>query len=453
MDTLRHNHKALPRATRREIAVLARVAILGYLLLLLATMAGAQQPDILVIVIDDMGIEYAPGWGVGLDPVAMPNLEALAATGTRYDNFWVDPLCSPTRALLLTGLWGYETGVGTVVQHDDHSLNPQLDTLPEILGAAGYATGLFGKWHLGDQFGAMTPIAHGFDRYEGPLLWKQDKADPSFFDYAWTEVEMGSPPVHTEVVDEHMNGRVNEAAITWILQQSGPWLAVIGSPMAHQPFHFPPGYEPQSNSDPEAFSDRAMYRAMLQSWDDDLAGLLAVAADAHVIVVSDNGSPPEVADPPFDELSAKGTLFQGGIRVPCVIRSPAVPAGVVTDPASAVDLLPTVLSWAGIAAPAGLRGEALPAASGRFVYAERMAPNGVGFAPSVWNIAATDGHYKLVRRVAGGAYEMFYDLDVDPNEQETPLDLAGLAPGEQAAYEVLAAFLDERVDERIAQIQ
>ena len=123
------------------------------------------KPNFIVILADDLG--YGDLGCYGATDVATPNLDRMAKDGAKLTSFYVSPVCSPSRASLMTGCIARRVGIGGVLfPRHDHGLNPDEKTLPELLKAKGYATAIIGKWHLGNQ-DMFQPLNHGFDMWYG----------------------------------------------------------------------------------------------------------------------------------------------------------------------------------------------------------------------------------------------------------------------------------------------
>ena len=417
------------------------VLLLAVLAGLLTATARSQADNTLLIVADDFGVDSLGLYGVGQNPPSTPNIDALAANGVRFDRAYACPSCSPTRASLLTGRYGFRTGIGAPVSGMSGGLAASEDLLPERLATVGVATGLFGKWHLGSDLGAQTPTAEGFDVFVGTLRGSV----PSYSQ--WQKIENGSTMqstayVTTDTVDE---------ALAFIQQQSGPWFAQLSFHAPHTPLHAPPaslhsqnleGLDP--SADPVPF-----HRAMIEAMDTEIGRLLAglgtsTLAATNVVFVGDNGTAGVAVLPPFDPQRSKGSLFQGGIRVPLIVSGPAVGGStprVEPSLAHVVDLFPTLLTMQGAPSAAEdgvdlsehLQASSAPAAR-RFAFSEAFA-GATGMAMPGDGEVILDEHYSLVRNVRpnGSVRERMFDLLADPLELDDLLQQP-LAPGAAAAY-------------------
>jgi hypothetical protein len=160
---------------------LARLAAL-FAALTLHAQAAEPKPNIIVILADDLGYgDLACYGGAG---VATPHLDRMAQEGAKFTSFYAAPVCSPTRASLMTGSIAQRVGIGGVLfTRNNHGLNPEEKTLPELLKAQGYATAIIGKWHLGNQ-DLFQPLNHGFDTWYGTPASNSQEFDSTLKKYA-----------------------------------------------------------------------------------------------------------------------------------------------------------------------------------------------------------------------------------------------------------------------------
>lgn len=315
-------------------------------------------PNILIIIADDFGVDAAsfdasdPCYEVGdvSNDANAPNLAALCREGVRFSNAWAMPVCSPTRATMLTGQWPFRHGVtataggGTTISTDSYSLPRALDD-----GGSGYATAQFGKWHIGGR--ATTPLEMGWDHYAGHLGGVLGDF------YAWDRTTDGE----TTTSETYATTANVDDAIGWIGSQDPdqPWLVWLAFNAPHTPFHVPP-------SDLHSFGELPPYEdgldpvpyfaAMVEAMDAEIGRLLTHLRDTDafdntvVIFIGDNGTSGRVADrPPFDRGRAKGSLYEGGLNVPFIIAGPSIRGGRSEDAlVSVVDVFATVLELAGV---------------------------------------------------------------------------------------------------------
>ncbi len=285
--------------------------------------------NILLIVADDIGVDNISVYAEQPNYTAQtPNIDTLANEGILFRNAWANPMCSPSRAGLLTGRHAFRHGVTSPAGYL-HVLADSEETIAEALSAAGYATALFGKWHLGSGTGEY-PTNQGFDHYSGGLSSRVKNY------YSWTKTVItsqgGSPSSSTET------GYATEVTATeaasWINQTTGPWFVEVAFNAPHAPFHVPPDNTYSiglsgSAGDPCRGSARPdCYRAAAESMDHYINEMLtsigtATLNDTLIIFVGDNGTPENViieeAGLPFDSSHGKTTVYEGGVNIPIII--------------------------------------------------------------------------------------------------------------------------------------
>lgn len=391
----------------------------------------AQSPKVLLIVADDVGVDSVGCYGLGSSPPPTPNVDALAAGGVRFTNAQACPTCSPTRASILTGRHGFRTGIGVALGGGSAGLATSETLLPEILVPAGVRTGLIGKWHLGDDAGALTPTNEGFDVFTGAL----QGAVANY--YSWPKVENGvvatsTTYATTDCVDE---------ALAFVASTPGgqPWFCMLSFHAGHTPLHSPPaslhtqnlaGLDPTTTPVP-------FYKAMVEAMDSEIGRLLAalppsVRSATNVVFVGDNGTAPLVVQAPFDPTRSKGTIYQGGVRVPLIVNGPAVAGSPRVEAAlvHAVDLFATIAALHGVDARAAVPGatvldavDATPLLTAS-LQAVRTTSYSQAFTGSTAMSTPGDSEgirdlrYELLRfvRPNGTVREEAYDLQSDPFE-------------------------------------
>lgn len=374
------------------------------------TAEAEKPPNFLVLIGDDMAVETVACYGVGSAPAKTPHIDQLCDTGMRFDNFWSQPVCSPTRASILTGQYGFRNGVGTPVNSPDidypvpekpansppeggargvggrnrrgnrelrenpnakragytepanarPSISIDAYGLPTALradGALGYKTAAFGKWHLAsDENGGLEhPSILGFEHYAGGF---NGGAVESYF--AWSKV------IDARITDGRTGYATTDLvndAVEWIADRDAdePWLAWVAFNAPHSPFGAPPAdilsEETAATIAALEFGDEMhpFYAAMIEAMDTEIGRLLASIdpdelANTYVIFLGDNGTPGEAVTAPFVRGRTKGSVYQGGVNVPFVVTGPGVESGTVTQAlANSVDLYATILELAGTA--------------------------------------------------------------------------------------------------------
>jgi arylsulfatase A-like enzyme len=293
-----------------------------------------------------------------------PHIDRLARQGLRFSSYYVSPVCSPTRAALMTGQYGPRTGIYTVplppppgVQRKMKAPGTRMNltaekvTIAQALKDAGYATGMFGKWHLGDT-GGNHPSRRGFDQ---AII-----ADRTHYDFK------PIPPVDVPP-GTYLADFLTDQALRFIDEnRARPFFLYLPHFAVHVPHQAKPELRARfEKKAPVGGQGNPTYAAMIASLDESVGRIvgrldeLGLAKDTVLIFSSDNGGvharvmPGVTSNAPL--RLGKGTAYEGGIRVPFVVRWPGVvPAGAVTDEVAAhVDLFPTLLEIAGARAPAG----------------------------------------------------------------------------------------------------
>ncbi len=403
-----------------------------------------------MIVLDDFGVDALGCYGVGGDPAPTPNMDALAARGVRFENVWSAPVCSPTRAAIQTGRLGFRTGIGKLVEAgkpDEWALQLSEVTLPEMLDAGTgrrFAHAAFGKWHLGNESvgGWRAPNDAGYDHYSGALLRGPD----AYFE--WPAIVDGERTTRSGYLPE----ATVADALAWTRKAREPWFCYLALHAVHAPLHRPPEElcSLQAGDDAEP---RDLFHAMVEATDTLLGRLFdelgEELAHTNVILVGDNGTLGSIVPEPFARR-AKGTLYEGGIRVPLIAAGPRVAQGGVTCAAlvHVADLFATVADLAHVDLATTLPDVELDSLSllpyledpsrsslREILYSESFEPNGP--APSESRRAARDARFKLI----AGANEELFDLARDPFEQANLLPLDEDDPA-RPAYEALRQLLE-----------
>lgn len=399
--------------------------------------------NVLLIVADDVGVDLIGAYGESAAAPCTPRIDALAKSGLLFRNAWASPVCSPTRAALMTGRYGFRTGIGGVITNTTPGLPLAETTLPESL--ADYTSACIGKWHLSGNLGNLHPNQSGFDHFSGIL-------GGSVNNYSqWPRVTNGVQAPSSE----YTTSAFTDAAIAEMASMPEPWFLVVSYNAAHTPFHVPPAELCVPDGCANAWcdslgpnpNDRQLARAMMESLDAEIGRLLGALdsthPDTYVFFLGDNGTTPSASIPPFQPNHAKGTMYEGGINVPLIVRGPGVAAGECEGLVAAVDLFATIgeLGQSPGAAEDSVSMVpyfAEPTLSLRSsVYSETFTPNG-GAPPFAAHSRAVRGaRYKLIRRT--GQADEFYDLELDPFE--TANLLPGLTSAEQFEHDALAAEL------------
>jgi arylsulfatase A-like enzyme len=453
MQMRKRNSKssAQPRGLRGFVGCALALA-LG---IALAAAAPARARDnFLIVVGDDLGVDKVGVYsrddlyghpGEGANPPPTPTIDGLAAEGVLFRNAYANPACTPTRAAALTGRHGFRTGIGGV----GGELPTGERILPELV-AATHANAALGKWHLGPNGDADHPNDSGFDYYAGAL-------GGGVGDYtSWQKTTQGvtvqGHPVYatSDSVDEAIAAIAGFGANPWFV-----WLA-FNAP--HTPFHAPPpALHTQTLSGDPDDTPIDHYAAAVEALDTELARLLAsipqdVLDDTTIIFFGDNGTPRQAVEAPFDPNRAKGSVYEGGVNVPLIVKGPHVPVANRGSESLAlvgtVDLFATVADIVGVFSAAQdslsllpyLQDPALPTRAIRhYAYTEIFSPDGFGPYDDQRQ-ALRDDQYKLIRR--DGVDAELFDLIADPPESMNLLD-AALTPDQQDALDRLSAWMDD----------
>lgn len=330
-------------------------------LILLSSLALAEKPNVLLIVADDLG--YHDVGFQGSQEVPTPHLDKLAATGVRFTNGYVShAFCSPTRAGLMTGRYqhrfGHENNPAWKPESTTEGLPLDQIMLPQLLKKAGYTTGAVGKWHLGahPQF---HPLKRGFDEYFGALGGGHQyfPGDKGGAEYTIPLNRNGAEAAHTDYLTTQFG---NEAAafVERHAAEDKPWMLYLAFNAPHTPLQAPKVWLDKFSHIQNV--NRRTYVAMVAAMDaaigEVLGKLEATKQTENTLVcfISDNGGPnlSGRGQGNFTDNTplrgAKGDLFEGGMRVPFVMRWPAkLKPGTYDQPVIALDLLPTAVALAG----------------------------------------------------------------------------------------------------------
>jgi arylsulfatase A len=423
--------------------------------------AAPARPNVILMVIDDLGWADSAVYGSPL--YETPAIDRLAKDGARFTHFYsASPVCSPTRASLMTGQYparvgitdwigGNGTGIVQPPPNADHLALAQV-TLGEAFAAAGYATGYIGKWHLG--VGPHMPSAQGFaftravNNAGQPASYFFPYRDPK-----WEAVNV--PDLDDGREGDYLTDRLTDEAIRFLEQsRAQPFFLVFAHYAVHTPIQAQAelkakyearvsalyGNEPAAartevGATTKTRQDNPAYAAMVESVDRSVARVrdaldrLGLAKNTVIMFVSDNGGLSTLAGPRSSAPTAnlglragKGWLYEGGIRVPAIIAGPGIKAGVVVrTPAVTTDVYPTLLSLAGLESrPAqhrdGVDLRPLLGGSGRVsrdaIFIHFPHYHGSGNRPSS---AVREGDWKLIEWLEDGRVELF-DLARDPAE-------------------------------------
>ncbi|NDV19962.1 sulfatase-like hydrolase/transferase [Pseudodesulfovibrio sp. JC047] len=343
--------------------------------------AKSQQPNILIILTDDVGILNVEAYHRGLMSSRTPNIDRLADEGMLFTDYYSQPSCTAGRSAMITGQLPVRTGLHSVgLPGGPVGLHPDTPTLPELLKELGYTTGQFGKNHLGDR-DEFLPTMHGFDEFWGWLYHlnaMEYTTDPEFpkgeagapfaprnVIHAWAtsdgkqtiEDDGPLPPKRMKTLDDE----VNKHTLTFIrdaVDKKKPFFVWYCPSRGHVWTHLSPKYEAQLGQEGQGLQE-----VVMKDLDDHVGEILDeldtldIAENTIVIFTADNG--PEIMTWPDGGMTPfrgeKGTTWEGGVRVPMLLRWPEkVAAGAVSNGLfDGLDLLPTLVAAAG--GPSDLR--------------------------------------------------------------------------------------------------
>ncbi|VGO12368.1 Arylsulfatase [Pontiella desulfatans] len=354
-----------------KLGLVIRYSILACLLQATA----AEKPNFVVIFSDDQG--YADLGCFGGTHVDTPRIDQMAAEGARLTSFYVAaPVCTPSRAALMTGCYpkridmAFGSNFGVLLAAEAKGLNPEEITMAEVLKPAGYKTGMFGKWHLGDQ-PEFLPSRQGFDEFFGiPYSHDIHPFHPNQKNYNFPSLPLleGETVVEMDPDADYLTRRITERAVDFIGKNNDvPFLLYIPHPIPHRPLHVSPPFMKElpeetkeklakENSNIDYKTRDKIFEQAISEIDWSVGQILdalkkhGIDGSTLVVFTSDNGPAVGRATP---LKGKKGSTFEGGMREPAVIRWPGkIPAATVNDELmTAMDLLPTFAKLAGAAIP------------------------------------------------------------------------------------------------------
>ena len=328
-----------------------RMFLVLVLLLATQTLAAERAPNVVLIFTDDQG--YADLSCYGAARIKTPRLDRMAAQGVRFTDFYsAANVCTPSRAALMTGCYAQRVGLGEVkptgaarsgrvlYANSPYGLNPDEVTIAEVLKSRGYATGMVGKWHLGDAK-EFLPTKHGFDSYFG-IPYSNDMKPLVMI--RGDEVVEENPPQAT------LTDRYTDEAIRFIASNKDkPFFLYLAHNMPHTPLDVPSEWKGKSAG--------GLYGDVIEHLDHSIGRVLDALVEHKldentlVIFTSDNGPwylRGEHGGSASPLRAGKGTTYEGGMRVPCIMRWPAkIPAGTVCrEVATAMDVMPSLAAIA-----------------------------------------------------------------------------------------------------------
>lgn len=399
---------------------------------LLICALGYSQRNVILIIADDLGSDYCGFYENHLDTCKMPNVRRLLARGVRFRNVWSNPLCSPTRAGILTGRYSFRTGVGDAIGGTGSAVLDTAEvTIPRLLNRFApnaIAKAQVGKWHLQNPMPTSNyifPNRMGYDHFEGNFTGMLNSY------YNWTKIKNGvASNITTYATTETANNAIN-----WIKnQQSKPFFLWLAFNAPHVPHHLPPAglhsYTNLSGTAADiAANPKSYFKASVEALDHEIGRLfdslqvLNLWNNTDIIFIGDNGDEATTAQ---NRGGAKGSVYQEGISVPFIISGPSVvnPNRVSDALVNTADLFATILelfgnsNWASqIPANKPVDSKSiLPILKNQSTTIRSWIFTEVFKNPTV----ASDGKamrnktYKLLKFDNGA--QQFYRIDVDPTE-------------------------------------
>lgn len=444
------------QAAGEKLMILGRLTIVaaGWLAAALPAMSsGAERPNVVMIVADDLG------WGdlrcQGADDMQTPHLDQLFAESRSFRNFYANCcVCSPTRAAILTGHYPDRVGVpGVIRTHADNSwgyFDPDADTLAATLQSSGYQTLAIGKWHLGLRQ-ENHPMSRGFSRFRGFLGDMMD----DYYDhrrhgnnYMRNQREEIDPQGHaTDLFSDWAAEAIKSAG-----EAEDAFFLYLAYNAPHTPIQPPEPWvdkvlERESGIDPR----RARLVALIEHMDAGIGRVLAAVDELGsrdetvLIITSDNGGQLSVGAKNGPWRGGKGEMYEGGLRVPMCVRWPAsITPAETTAVASTVDLMPTVLEICGAAAGGPTDGMSLVPVlqDAQAVWPERTVyyvrrEGGTEFNGLTIQ-ALRRGSWKILQNRPGEPFEL-YNLAEDPNESQNRRSMAA------GVYRDMSAALRQQI--------
>ncbi len=326
--------------------------------------SSSSKPNVIILFADDMG--YGDLSCYGHPTIKTPNLDRLADAGIRFTSFYVPtPVCGPSRSALLTGRYPPRCGMpGNIGPDTQYGLPLEEITMANILQDKGYRTMHIGKWHLGNYKPEYFPTSRGFDHYFG-LLYSNDMIKPWVQTNTPLRLMQDTVAIEDTVIQEFLTVRYTEQALNFIeTNRDNPFFLYLAHSMPHLPV--------STTDDFKGTSRSGLYGDVIQTIDWSTGQIMDKLKELNldnntlVIFTSDNGPWLYLPDrmlqggiEPWDVGSpgllrgAKGTTYEGGNRVPGIMCWPGhIPTGrVIADPASTVDLLPTIVAATGAQLP------------------------------------------------------------------------------------------------------
>lgn len=305
-----------------------------------------SSPNILFIIADDLGKDAMKGYQEGSIKPNTPILDSIRDKGLIFTNFWVNPTCTPTRSAIITGKYGYRTGmkgVGDVLNSTETVIQKYINNNT----GNKYATAIVGKWHLSGNNAGFNPETFGIDYYAGLIRGAVEDY------YQWQLTEDGSSSLQTTYITE----KFTDLAIDWVNAQSKPWFLWLAYNAPHTPFHVPPSNMHQQGNLPaytNGMDATPYFMAAIEAMDYQIGRFLKNIPEDEkdntiIIFIGDNGTTNLVAQSPYSNTKVKNTLYQGGINTPLFVSGKGVArVGNDNQLLTGTDLFATIAQIAGV---------------------------------------------------------------------------------------------------------
>ncbi|MEP0262352.1 sulfatase-like hydrolase/transferase [Dokdonia sp.] len=378
----------------------------------------STAPNILLIIADDMGKDATVGFSEGNIKPNTPNINNIKNSGITFNNCWVYPTCSPTRASIITGKYGYRTGVkwaGDELSNSETTIQRYIDQQTND----AYETAIIGKWHLSGNGMVSNPELFGIDYYTG----LSGGAVQSYYQWPLTNDEQQT--IETSYITE----KFTDLSIDWVTAQDKPWFLWLAYTAPHTPFHAPPVEMHSQGNLPDfvdGMDELPYYLAAIEAMDYQIGRLLESIPEDElentvIIFIGDNGTPNQVAQFPYSNFSAKGSLYQGGVNTPLFVSGKGVNRIGDTDNnlITSTDLYATIAEITGVSIT-----EINDSKSFMPLFSETTTLRDYQYVEKndgtndLW--AISNGHYKLLINANGN--EEMYDIIIDPYENNDLLE-------------------------------
>lgn len=428
--------------------------------------SGPAARNVLLVILDDVGIDAVGCYPGANADAKTPCMDRISRQGVRFETVWACPACSPTRATILTGQYGFRTGIGSIVKLDngDAGLALEETCLPEYLHekSKDVRTAFLGKWHLaGAGHGPEHAREQGFEHFRGTIsnLGRKGRKDPYFH---YDEIVDGK----AQMRDAYATTAVTDDALH-VIETFGdsPWLVVASYHAAHGPLHVPPKelHTMELEGSPKN-SRHEHFAAMVEALDHEVGRLWstlpeAIRARTTIVIVGDNGGASgqmtkkfRLGEPDEKAVAGKGSLGETGILVPLIVAGAGVsePGRTVPHLVNTTDLFDTTVDLMLGTVPdktpdsvsfRSCMASASAAPAREWAFSERFQrANKNTKAPASCRLALRDQRYKLIEDSLGGSRRL-YDLSSDPREANNLIHAGEMDEDGTAALARFSAIL------------